>query len=242
VIELDGMSNQNAGLSNEEFARYVENHDRNMEKIHETDKIGRATQTPSHSNSGTLKKTKNAKAIASGMKPSTIMRLQDRDLVVIDKADINEATSNASDVIILDPPPSNISVTTGSGGGDQQQIDLKDILGENWPAAAGEAASILNSNDKVGAPISTKNMGTSMGNAGYSSSSSSTGSSNQLTMRNSRNKSSNPLSHLMSSKGANEKNSRTMRSKGTGTEGPLILFESDTEQHKKSKYSHSVLM
>lgn len=139
---------------NEEYLRYVENHERNLER---------------------KKKNKS--------KTATIMSLEDRDLIIIDKADIKEA-SKASDVIIVDPPP---NLNASNEKLNQSEMDLKDILGENWPNAAGDLAPLLN-NDKKPMP--------KIVSGGASSSSSSTASSSYLRERN---KSANPLSHLISS-------------------------------------------
>uniref|UniRef100_A0A336MFB2 ubiquitinyl hydrolase 1 n=1 Tax=Culicoides sonorensis TaxID=179676 RepID=A0A336MFB2_CULSO len=140
---------------NEEYLRYVENHERNLER----------------------KKKNKSKA-------ATIMSLEDRDLIIIDKADIKEASKSASDVIIVDPPPTLNSSTENL---TQSELDLKDILGENWPTAAGDLAPLLNKEKKPMPKIIS---------GAASSSSSSTASSSYLRERN---KSANPISHLISS-------------------------------------------
>lgn len=83
------------------------------------------------------------------IKPSTILRLEDRDLIVIDKQDIKEAVKNESQVIIVDPPaiPSTPSET--------EHVDLGDILAGDWPELAGGAASLLNAERKSGSVSST---------------------------------------------------------------------------------------
>ncbi|XP_063700280.1 uncharacterized protein LOC134830659 [Culicoides brevitarsis] len=141
---------------NDEYLRYVENHERNLEQ----------------------RKKKSSKTT----KASTILSLEDRDLIIIDKADIKEASKASGDVIIVDPPP---TLTSSTEKLNQSEMDLKDILGENWPNAAGDLAPLLN-NDKKAKIIS----------GGASSSSSSTASSSYLRERN---KSANPISHLISS-------------------------------------------
>lgn len=72
------------------------------------------------------------------IKPSTILRLEDRDLIVIDKQDIKEAVRNESDVIIVDPPalPQTPS--------ESEHADLSDILAGPWPESAGATGSLLN--------------------------------------------------------------------------------------------------
>lgn len=122
-------SNRKLSLSNnEDYVKYIENHERNLEK--------------SHSNSSTLKSTKGKlRQPSPPIKPtSTILSLEDRDLVVIDRQDINESTSNESDVIILDPP----IIRTPTPPPPPQQSDLKDILGGDWPREAGDVANLLN--------------------------------------------------------------------------------------------------
>ncbi|XP_052869371.1 uncharacterized protein LOC128275038 [Anopheles cruzii] len=75
-------------------------------------------------------------------KQSTILSLPDRDVVVIDSNEIDEAIKSASDVIVVDPPPV-ISPT------DTREVELMDLLSSSsWPAEAGEVAAILNSTDK----------------------------------------------------------------------------------------------
>lgn len=83
--------------------------------------------------------------------PSTILRLEDRDLVVIDKHDIKEAVSNESQVIIVDPPAAPTEI---------EHVDLGDILsvGE-WPELqAGSVATLLNADKKSGAVSSMKTL------------------------------------------------------------------------------------
>lgn len=165
----------------EEYLRYVENHERNLER--------------------NKKKGKS--------KAATIMSLEDRDLIIIDKADIKEA-SKASDVIIVDPPP---TLNASNEKLNQSEMDLKDILGENWPTAAGDLAPLLN-NDKKPMP--------KIVSGGASSSGSSTASSSYLRERN---KSANPISHLISSTKIKEHPS-------SGKEHHL-----EVNGHKRSEYN-----
>lgn len=162
---------------------------------------GRSSQNSS--NSSTLKHSKARKKPPS--KASTILRYNDRDIIVIDNNDINEATSESSHVIIVDPP---VSIEQESN-----EIDLKDVLGKNWPIAAGETATILNSDKKTQTPLTSasRNGLTSTGGGGYSSSSSTSTSSNNFTGRYERNKSLNPISHLANSKLVDGSRKREMR-------------------------------
>ncbi|KAL1381041.1 hypothetical protein pipiens_013750 [Culex pipiens pipiens] len=152
---------------------------------------GRSSQNSS--NNSTLKHSKTRR---KSPKASTF-RLDDRDIVIIDTTDIKEATSNESAVIIVDPP----AIVPEP---DTNDVDLKDVLGSNWPAAAGGTASILNTENKktqtrpssYAAAVATNGGG----GGGYSSSSSTSTSSNRMPGKFERNKSPNPLSHLASSK------------------------------------------
>lgn len=172
---------------NEEYLRYVENHERNLER----------------------KKKGKSKA-------ATIMSLEDRDLIIIDKADIKEA-SKASDVIIVDPPP---TLNASNEKLNQSEMDLKDILGENWPTAAGDLAPLLN-NDK-------KPMPKIVSGGASSSSSCSTASSSYLRERN---KSANPISHLISSTKVKEyTNSNSNKEHHLEVNG-----------HKRSEYCFDIL-
>lgn len=151
---------------------------------------GRSSQNSS--NSSTLKHSKGRKKPIN--KPSTTFSYGDRDIIVIDKTDINEATSDAGNVIIVDPPATLAEA-------ESNEVDLKDVLGSNWPSAAGGTASILNSDKKTQTPPSHARNGMTAGSGGgYSSSSSNSTSSNHLMGRYERNKSLNPISHLASSK------------------------------------------
>lgn len=74
----------------------------------------------------------NNKDGASGaVHPLNLMSMEDRDIIVIDRADIRESTKNESNVIVVDK---NM----------QQDVDLAELLGSNWPSNAGGAATILN--------------------------------------------------------------------------------------------------
>uniref|UniRef100_A0A182PAN4 ubiquitinyl hydrolase 1 n=1 Tax=Anopheles epiroticus TaxID=199890 RepID=A0A182PAN4_9DIPT len=141
-------------------------------------------------------------------KQSTILSLPDRDVVVIDSNEIDEAIKSASDVIVVDPPPM-LSPT------DNREVELMDLLGSSsWPAEAGEVAAILSSgggNDKkTQTPLSSTSLAYANGTTGYntsagSTSSNSTANSSQsyhshngstASGRYERNKSLNPLAHI----------------------------------------------
>lgn len=165
LIDLNIIDNS------EEFKVFVE--EQNM--------LGnRGKQTTSNNSSasdimGTPKPKKKSMALPIpikniNIKPSTILSLPDRDLVIIDKLDIKEAVSHESDVIIVDPPP--LTPTPS----DQEHFDLQDLLGGQWPAIAGGAAGMLNSEKR------------------HSSTSKGNGSNGYKTIE--RSKSPNPMSHF----------------------------------------------
>jgi hypothetical protein len=122
------------------------------------------------------------------IKPSTILRLEDRDLIVIDRQDIKEAVRNESDVIIVDPP--TLAQTPSS---DNNHTELSDILGSEWPELAGASASMLNSDKKL------NNVSPSAISNGYRSLE--------------RNKSANLVSHFNNSKARNESQNGYRKSK-----------------------------
>jgi hypothetical protein len=132
-----------------------------------------SSSSTTHSKSHQTKKGKlgNNTVNNSQIKPSTIMSLEDRDLIVIEETDIKESTSAASDVIIVDPP-------TVLSSPENEPLDLKDILGSSWPKEAGPSASILNSDYNS---INGKER-------------------NGTITTYTRNKSPNPISHLLNSK------------------------------------------
>lgn len=187
---------------------------------------GRSSQNSS--NNSTLKHSKTRR---KSPKASTF-RLDDRDIVIIDTTDIKEATSNESAVIIVDPPASVPEL-------DSNEVDLKDLLGKNWPDAAGETATaILNTEHKKTQTRSSYGASTMNGSSGagggYSSSSSTSTSSNRMsTGKFERNKSPNPLSHFANSKpgsGTMKKEQKMMQDAATmadpTTDGSsLITFD-----------------
>lgn len=132
----------------EEYSRGIEEREKRMEERRPS-----SSRTSSGSNSvngenRTPKSKKRTVQLPNNpnreIKPSTILRLEDRDLVVIDKHDIKEAVNNESQVIIVDPPP----LTALAAPSDNEHVDLGDILCGDWPDLAGGAATILNSEKK----------------------------------------------------------------------------------------------
>ncbi|EJY58028.1 AAEL013253-PB [Aedes aegypti] len=189
-VSSPNLSKQDSSSSTGSSSRII-NHHPHDGMSEDSYRSGRSSQNSS--NSSTLKHSKARKKPSN--KAGTILNYGDRDIIVIDKADINEATSDAGNVIIVDPPATLAEA-------ESNEVDLKELLGPNWPSAAGETASLLNNTDKkTQTPSGYGRNGLTASGGGYSSSSSNSTSSNHLmTTRYERNKSPNPISHLTSSK------------------------------------------
>lgn len=99
---------------------------------------------------------KKKPALAPPLKPTTILSLADRDLVIIDGNDIKESVQNESEVIVVDNPRSVQSQAAATG-----EVDLMDILGRDWPASAGDTAHVLNASTerKTNGPPIKPNLG-----------------------------------------------------------------------------------
>ncbi|XP_053677566.1 uncharacterized protein LOC128727655 [Anopheles nili] len=169
-------------------------------------KVARGTGSNSSVNSGGA-----GSGYHSVGKQSTILSLPDRDVVVIDSNEIDEAIKSASDVIVVDPPPV-LSPT------ENREVELMDLLsGSTWPAEAGEVAAIFsaNSSDKktqtpVASLVTSNNLAARTSyNTSSSTSSNSTANSGysyhshngiMAGSRYERNKSLNPLAHIGNSK------------------------------------------
>lgn len=149
-------------IENDEFSENIEKYEKRIERKNERD-------IPEN------KLSKSKKKSPVDVRTSTIMRLEDRDLIVIDKTDIKESIKNESEVIILD-----------SHNKPHKEMELMDILGNsNWPTNAGGAGYIL-SNDKKFSSHPASSM----------SSTSSSSSSNNYLRSGDRVKSGNPVSHF----------------------------------------------
>lgn len=140
--ELDN-GNQIISLESDEYKQSIENYERSLERQRGT--TASTSTTTAAAPVGILKHRHppaaaansvdvgNSKEAASGtvVHPLNLMSMEDRDIIVIDRADIRESTKNESNVIVVDK---NM----------QQDVDLAELLGSNWPINAGGAASILN--------------------------------------------------------------------------------------------------
>lgn len=138
-------------IFNEDYARGLEERDRRMDERRPS--TSRGSSGSSNGEARTPKSKKRTLQLPNApnreIKPSTILRLEDRDLIVIDKQDIKEAVKNESQVIIVDPP------TIPATPSENEHVDLGDILAGDWPELAGGAATLLNADKKSGAVAST---------------------------------------------------------------------------------------
>lgn len=161
---------------NDEHARSLEERDRRYDETKMSHSRGSSGSSSANGETRTPKSKKRSLQLPNApnreLRPSTILRLEDRDLIVIDRQDIKESVKNESQVIIVDPPP--LTATPS----DNEHLDLGDILVGEWPELAGGAASLLNADKKSGSVSSS--------NGGYK------------TIE--RNKSANIASHFSSSK------------------------------------------
>ncbi|CAD7085791.1 unnamed protein product [Hermetia illucens] len=178
----DRANQSNLNNIDEDYAQFIEKKERKLNSLErQIHKQSSSTDTAGGSDSSDkqqphipvsiLKQSKTKKKLpvhTSTVKPNTIMSYEDRDIVVIDKADIKESTMNESEVIVV-----------------QKDVDLAELLGSNWPTNAGEAAVVLNAENSKATAV-----GSSSSNSSVSS----------YSTRNDRNKSVNPLSHLIATK------------------------------------------
>ncbi|XP_017485429.1 PREDICTED: uncharacterized protein LOC108373990 isoform X1 [Rhagoletis zephyria] len=180
--ELDN-STPIISIDSDDYKQTIENHERSLER----QRGSTATSAPASAPPGILKHrqtsattnsvagggvgNKDVSCAAATVHPLNLLSMEDRDIIVIDKADIRESTKNESDVIVV---PKNM----------QQEVDLAELLGSNWPSTAGDAAAILNNKQQL-----IKSQQTSGG-----------GSLDSVQMKGARNKSPNPLTHFGSIK------------------------------------------
>lgn len=141
----------------EDYSRIVEERERKMEERRMSGSRGSSGSSSANGETRTPKSKKRTLQLPNApnreIKPSTILRLEDRDLVVIDKQDIKEAVNNESQVIIVDPPA--LPATPA----ENDHMDLTDILAGNWPDLAGSAAGLLNAEKKSSSVSSTTGNG-----------------------------------------------------------------------------------
>lgn len=183
------------------------------------------TTTPlnrSSSRSLTKRPVSSTASSASNVKPNTILSLEDRDIVVIDTVDYKESTSNEGTVIVVEKPRKLHQKTSGD-------IDLAELLTEtNWPASAGDLALALNNRTSTNfssGSTSTSNSSISCHQA--------TGNSYSIE----RNRSKNPISHIVQSKVV--KRNINSNSHNFVTTGNLINLDSDGSSASGSFDSNS---
>lgn len=150
------LNNLDSSNLSEDYSLIVAERERKMEERRMSgSRVGIQTTSSSGSSANGEARTPKSKkktvllpsAPNRDIRPSTILSLEDRDLIVIDKQDIKEAVRNESDVIIVDPP------TLPQTPSDNDHADLTDILGGVWPELAGASGTLLNSDRKSGTSI-----------------------------------------------------------------------------------------
>lgn len=72
-----------------------------------------------------------------GIKNRTESSVNERDIIIINKSDIEESTKNEHNVFIV------------NNSQDKENVDLADLLGTNWPTNAGGAGMMLNRTQSV---------------------------------------------------------------------------------------------
>lgn len=149
----------------------------------------KSSQLTNASSTASSSGSKGAKKKTGSKPTTTILSLEDRDLVIIDGNDIKESVQNESEVIVVDHPPKESGTTSGD-------VDLMDILGKDWPALAGDTAHVLNNDRRSssGGQVMKPNLGE--------------------LMLPTRNKSMNIISHLTKSGSSAGKGSTLPRTSG----------------------------
>lgn len=145
--------NQDLINFNDEHAKNLEERERRFDESKMSNSRGSSGSSSVNGETRTPKSKKRSLQLPNApnreLRPSTILRLEDRDLIVIDRQDIKESVKNESQVIIVDPPP--LTATPS----DNEHLDLGDILVGEWPELAGGAATLLNADKKAGSVSST---------------------------------------------------------------------------------------
>lgn len=146
-------------LDSDEFKKSIENREKSLERRATTTNT---VQTQTQPQSGILKNKHKAQT-----KPSSLLKPNEPEIVVINNKDIDESTRQEGNVIVIEK--------------ERQNMELVELLGDNWPTAAGDTAAILNKQKLQNA-----------NNTG----SSATGNSIGTTNKSNRNKSPSPLIHF----------------------------------------------
>lgn len=150
VSSSNRLSNNSVDLItlSDDYSQSVAERERKMEERRMSG--SRMQSSPNSGNNGEVRTPKSRKktvllpqAPNREIRPSTILRYDGRDVVVIDKQDIREAVRNESDVIIVDPP------TLAQTPSDNEHLELSEVLGNDWPESAGPSGSLLNNDRKA---------------------------------------------------------------------------------------------
>lgn len=159
---VDDMDAQLNLQDNEEFQKSVEHYEKTLERRSQATIKHTPTQPPpvgilktkrlntigsstgsekTGGGGGRATKDQRLKAASSGF-----IAFGDKDIVVIDNAEIDEITKHGADIIVVDKA--------------RDEVDLAELLGANWPKTAGNAAIILNqklSAEEKGSKVNQKN-------------------------------------------------------------------------------------
>lgn len=213
-MQTNYQQKQSPSGNNPNSSTSIDGHNKNMSTT--------TTTAINRSNSRSITKrpiSSTASSTASSViQPNAILSLEDRDIVIIDKADYKESTSHESNIIVVEKPR-KLNHQQKSSSGD---IDLAELLETNWPPSAGELALALNSRPTT---TTTTNGGTSHNfSSGSTSTSNSSIGCHQATANanfpTERNRSKNPLFHIGQSRVKRNVNNFI-------TTGNLINLDSD---------------
>ncbi|XP_053960106.1 ubiquitin carboxyl-terminal hydrolase CYLD isoform X1 [Anastrepha ludens] len=160
----------------DDYKKSIENYERSLERqrgstvtsapVPVPTGILKHRHTSASASSGGGSGNKDASVAATTVHPLNLMSMDDREIIIIDPADIRESTKNESNVIVVDK---NM----------QQEVDLAELLGGNWPTTAGDAAAILNNKQLIKSQQTTGS-----------------GSQDSIQAKGGRIKSPNPLTHF----------------------------------------------
>lgn len=168
------ISNASTAVENEEFKQQIENYEKSVERRATSTTTTNTVQTQTQPQSGILK---NKRKTDQTKLPSSVLNVNGREIVVIDN---DESTRDNSNIIVVNK----------SG----QDVDLIELLGNDWPKTAGDAAVILN-NPKLTTTATRSDQTQPVGGSGNIGNNNANTGSGTLN-KNNRNKSSNPLSHI----------------------------------------------
>lgn len=149
---------------NEEFKQSIENREKSLERRAATTNTVYTQTQPQ----GGILKNKHKDQIKKA--PSTMLKADGREIVIIDDADIDESMRNEPPVVVF-----------------ETEYDLCHLLGSDWPNSAGDAAMILNNIQSTNVTQQHSSVNSNCG---------STSDNVQIANKSNRSKSSNPMSHL----------------------------------------------